>query len=66
VRYSEIMDPRTGMPAQGMLSIAVLTSTGMASDALDDPFFLLGPDDQVRTDAFLFLRPELARGRWCK
>jgi FAD:protein FMN transferase len=42
VKYSHIMDPRTGMPAQGVLSVAVLTDTGTAGDALDNVFFVLG------------------------
>jgi thiamine biosynthesis lipoprotein len=40
--YSHIMDPRTGRPVQGMLSVAVLTETGTAGDALDDVFFVEG------------------------
>jgi thiamine biosynthesis lipoprotein len=43
VRYSHIMDPRTGRPAQGLLSIAVIAPTGTAGDALDDAFFVMGP-----------------------
>jgi thiamine biosynthesis lipoprotein len=50
VRYSHIMDPRTGSPVQGVLSVAVLTSSGAAGDALDDAFFVLGPE---RTGAYL-------------
>jgi thiamine biosynthesis lipoprotein len=44
LRYSHIMDPRTGKPAQGVLSVAVLAATGTAGDALDDAFFVLGPE----------------------
>jgi thiamine biosynthesis lipoprotein len=44
VRYSHIMDPRTGRPVQGILSVAVLASTGTAGDALDNAFFVLGPE----------------------
>jgi FAD:protein FMN transferase len=44
VRYSHIMDPRTGRPAQGVLSVAVLTTTGTAGDALDNAFYVLGPE----------------------
>ena len=43
VRYSHIMDPRTGRPVQGVLSVAVMTTTGTEGDALDDAFFVLGP-----------------------
>ena len=42
VTYSHIMDPRTGQPVQGVLSVAVLASTGTAGDALDNAFFVLG------------------------
>jgi thiamine biosynthesis lipoprotein len=44
IRYSHIMDPRTGMPVQGLLSVAVLTGSGTAGDALDDALFVLGPE----------------------
>jgi len=44
VRYSHIMDPRTGRPAQGVLSVAVLAPTGTAGDAMDDAFFVMGPE----------------------
>ncbi len=48
VRYSHIMDPRTGRPVQGVLSVAVLAGTGTAGDALDDAFFVLGVDGSRR------------------
>ena len=43
VRYSHIMDPRTGRPVQGVLSVAVIADSGMAGDALDNVLFVLGP-----------------------
>jgi FAD:protein FMN transferase len=43
VEYSHIVDPRNGRPVQGVLSVAVLASTGTAGDALDNAFFVLGP-----------------------
>lgn len=52
VRYSHIMDPRTGRPVQGVLSVAVITATGTEGDALDDAFFVLGP---VRSRKYLKL-----------
>jgi FAD:protein FMN transferase len=68
VRYSHIMDPRTGTPAQGVLSVAVLTRSGTAGDALDDAFFVLGPersrtylDKLPGTDVCFFL-PDSAGG----
>ena len=42
VRYSHIMDPRTGRPVQGMLSVAVLAATGTEGDALDNVLFVEG------------------------
>ncbi|MBO0723738.1 MAG: FAD:protein FMN transferase, partial [Blastocatellia bacterium] len=42
VRYSHIMDPRTGQPVQGVLSVAVLTETGTTGDALDNVFYVSG------------------------
>jgi thiamine biosynthesis lipoprotein len=69
VTYSHIMDPRTGMPAQGVLSVVVLASTGTEGDALDDAFFVLGPDgsraylNRLRaTEAFFFVPAESTRG----
>jgi thiamine biosynthesis lipoprotein len=68
VRYSHIMDPRTGLPVQGVLSVAVLTSTGTAGDGLDNAFFVMGPERSRAylkglpgTEAFFFL-PDAARG----
>lgn len=45
VTYSHIMDPRTGRPVQGVLSVAVLTDSATAGDALDDVLFVLGPEE---------------------
>jgi FAD:protein FMN transferase len=67
VTYSHIMDPRTGRPAQGMLSVAVLADSGTAGDALDNAFFVLGPEESRTylkklpgTEAIFFL-PEPSR-----
>ena len=66
--YSHIMDPRAGRPVQGMLSVAVLAGSGTDGDALDNAFFVLGPEGsraylrQLRaTEAFFFL-PAASRG----
>ena len=53
--YAHIMDPRTAQPVQGVLSVAVLASTGTAGDALDDAFFVEGVE---RTRSRLRRRPE--------
>jgi FAD:protein FMN transferase len=48
--YSHIMDPRTARPVPGILSVAVLTPTGTAGDALDDALFVQGVE---RSRAYL-------------
>jgi len=40
--YSHIMDPRTGFPAQGMISVSVITSRTIDSEAWTKPFFING------------------------
>jgi thiamine biosynthesis lipoprotein len=42
ITYSHIMDPRTGRPAENMLSVAVLTDKGVDGDALDNVFYVQG------------------------
>jgi thiamine biosynthesis lipoprotein ApbE len=61
------MDPRTGRPVQGVLSIAVLARSATAGDALDNALFVLGPEGSRSylhtlsgTEAFYFL-PEPVR-----
>ncbi len=44
VTYSHIMDPRSGRPVQGVLTVAVLTDSATTGDALDDAFFVLGAE----------------------
>jgi thiamine biosynthesis lipoprotein len=48
VTYSHVMDPRRGRPAEGVLSVAVLTDTATAGDALDNVFLVQGLE---RTEA---------------
>lgn len=40
--YSHIMDPRTGYPAQGMLSVSVIAPRTIDSEAWTKPIFVLG------------------------
>jgi thiamine biosynthesis lipoprotein len=67
VRYSHIMDPREGRPVQGILSVAVLTSTGTEGDALDDVFFVQGVDRsrtylrRLRDTEAIFFLPDEGR-----
>jgi thiamine biosynthesis lipoprotein len=62
VRYSHIMNPHTGRPVQGVLSVAVLASSGTAGDSLDYAFFVMGHErsqaylhEHPGADAFFFL-----------
>jgi FAD:protein FMN transferase len=56
VTYSHIMDPHTGTPVQGVLSVAVLARSGTAGDALDDALFVLGP---ARSRRYLTRLPDV-------
>jgi len=40
--YSHIMDPRTGYPAPGMLSVSVMTPKTLDSEAWTKPYFING------------------------
>lgn len=40
--YSHIMDPRTGFPAQGMLSVSVIAPSTLDSEAWTKPVYILG------------------------
>ncbi len=41
-RYTHIIDPRTGMPVQGMMSVSVIADNAADSDALSTAFFVMG------------------------
>ena len=56
VRYSHIMDPRTGRPVQGVLGVIVQSPTGTAGDAIDNILFVQGVD---RGRAFLRRHPDV-------
>jgi thiamine biosynthesis lipoprotein len=60
--YSHIMDPRSGRPAEGILSVAVLSLSATVGDALDNALFVEGVAKARRhvarlpsTLAFIFL-----------
>jgi thiamine biosynthesis lipoprotein len=69
VTYAHVMDPRTGRPVQGLLSVAVLTDRATDGDALDNVLFVQGPDEARRALARLtpaeawFFVPK-GGGRW--
>ena len=63
-QYSHIMDPRTGKPVSGMLSVTVVTPRGTDSDALSTAIFVKGEkfaEEVCRklpdTGVFLIRRP---------
>jgi thiamine biosynthesis lipoprotein len=43
-RYGHIIDPRTGWPADGLVSVTVVASTAMECDAWDTGLFVLGSE----------------------
>jgi FAD:protein FMN transferase len=69
VRYSHVMDPRTGRPVQNVLSVAVVTGSGTTGDALDNVFYVLGVEksrtflQRYPATEVLFFLPD-AGNRW--
>ena len=62
-RYSHLLDPRTGYPAQGMQSVTVLVSgahAGTRSDALSKPLFIGGATQLAQQSARLGVTAYLA------
>ena len=43
-RYGHVIDPRTGWPANGVLSASAITGTAEAADALSTAFLIGGAD----------------------
>ena len=43
-RYSHIVDPRTGLPAEGLAACSVIAPTCLESDGLATGVFVLGPE----------------------
>jgi len=46
-RFGHILDPRTGWPAERMLSVTVVAPTAAEADALATAFYVMGVDDSV-------------------
>ena len=47
-RYGHILDPRTGWPVDGMLSVSVIAPIAAEADALSTAFFVLGLENTRR------------------
>jgi thiamine biosynthesis lipoprotein len=56
-RYAHLLDPRTGQPAEGVLSVTVVAPTAALADGLSTAMFVMGPE--IARD-FCARRPELA------
>ena len=56
-RYGHVLDPRTGRPAEELLSATALAPTAAQADALATAFFVMGAE---RTRAYCRARAELA------
>ena len=55
-RYGHLLDPRTGWPAEGVLSATVLAPTAAEADALSTAFYVLGIE---RTRDYCAAHPEI-------
>jgi len=47
-RYGHIIDPRTGWPAQSLLSVTVVAPTAVLAEALSTAFFVLGLEQSAQ------------------
>ncbi len=46
--YGHIMDPRTGRPSSGLISVTVVSPSAMECDGWDTPLFVMGPFEARR------------------
>lgn len=56
-RYGHVLDPRTGYPAEGVLSVTVIAPTAALADGLSTAFYVMGAE---KTFEYCQTRPELA------
>ncbi|WP_437190866.1 FAD:protein FMN transferase [Planctomicrobium sp. SH527] len=67
-RYGHLLDPRTGWPAEGLLSVSVIAPTATLAEALSTAFYVMGLDKAVaychhHLEAGAILVPPPGRGR---
>jgi len=55
--YGHIMDPRTGRPAEGLISVTLVSKSAFTCDAWDTPLFVLGA---ARARELAIAHPEFA------
>jgi thiamine biosynthesis lipoprotein len=56
-RYGHLLDPRTGWPAEGILSATAIAPTAAEADALSTAFYVMGPEKVQR---YCAERPDVA------
>jgi len=62
-RYGHIIDPRTGQPAEGVLSATAIAPSAALAEALSTAFYVMGPDLAID---YCRPRPELAAVVICR
>ncbi|HEX3725018.1 MAG TPA: FAD:protein FMN transferase [Pirellulales bacterium] len=61
-RLSHILDPRTGWPAEGVLSVSVVAPSAAVADALSTAMFVMGPQ---QAESYCAAHPQIAAVMFC-